>query len=533
MHNYGMVPGPRYHVCYHVDGPAADVQIVAPNPSLHWPPGVLAPYGIYTEYAASSSSLIVEVLAGTSPAGTRIHVWVDPQGAPTPSPTASPSPVPSPTASPSPSPTASSPSFVPDSGGCGDPGAGRYWRYAGVWEFSGLGGYAPGGGPDYYHNYGWAPAHDYVCYYLDRWTASWDPYDYNNQGVLGPWRNSVGDNWTPGGYHTYPVGAPAGDLILSLGTGWYYVPGSASGALHIWVRTSGAPTPSPLVSPSPSPTASPVVSPSPTVSSPGVDCTRWVDVTDDAPVIFRPVQPGVYWLEVQSGRLWWSGQYYGPGVYPYSFDGYGVVRVAGNGRVRFCESDPLAAVTVTVTRTPTRTPTRTRTPTPTETPGTPTRTRTPTVTRTPSLTRTPTLTRTPLPTRTPSATWTALPSATRDPYQPPSAVPRYTLVPITPPPGGDDMSWDGSLVGDLFDGLEALRRAVAPPAARICDLPAPVLADAPELHGMRDAFPAFILGLCNFFDVASPVLNFARLPVTLMVVGFAFWTAWKVFRSLS
>jgi hypothetical protein len=112
-------------------------------------------------------------------------------------------------------------------------------------------------------------------------------------------------------------------------------------------------------------------------------------------------------------------------------------------------------------------------------------------------------------------------------------VPRYTLAPVTPPPGGDDMSWDGSLVGDLVDGLEALRRAVAPPAARICDLPAPVLADAPELHGMRDAFPDFVLGLCNFFLVASPVLGFVRLPVTLLVIGFVFWSAWRVFRSLS
>jgi hypothetical protein len=95
------------------------------------------------------------------------------------------------------------------------------------------------------------------------------------------------------------------------------------------------------------------------------------------------------------------------------------------------------------------------------------------------------------------------------------------------------MSWDGSLVDDLMDGLEALQRAVAPPTGRICDLPAPVLADAPEYHGMRDAFPDFILGLCNFFLVASPVLGFVRLPVTLLVVGFAFWTAWRVFRSLS
>jgi len=157
---------------------------------------------------------------------------------------------------------------------------------------------------------------------------------------------------------------------------------------------------------------------------------------------------------------------------------------------------------------------------------TPTRTRTPTVTRTPSPTRTPSLT------PTPSPTWTALPTSTRDPYQPPSAVPRYTLAPVTPPPLGDDVSWDGSLVGDLLDGLEALGRAVAPPAGRICNLPAPVLADAPE-YGFRDAFPDFILGLCGFLGVASPVLNFVRLPVTLMVIGFVFWSAWRVFRSLS
>jgi hypothetical protein len=244
-------------------------------------------------------------------------------------------------------------------------------------------------------------------------------------------------------------------------------------------------------------------------------------------------------MEVQSGRLWWSGEYHGPGIYPYQFDGWGVVRVSGNGRARFCLSDPLPASTVTATRTPTRTPTVTRTPTRTRTPTptldtrTPTLTRTPTRTRTPTITRTPSLTRTPTPTLAPSPTWTALPSATRDPYQPPSAVPRYTLMPITPPPDGGDMSWDGSLVGDLMDGLEALQRAVAPPAGRICDLPVPVLADAPERYGMRDALPDFVAGLCSFFGIASPVLGFVRLPVTLMVIGFVFWSAWRVFRSLS
>jgi len=399
----------------------------------------------------------------------------------------------------------------------------------GVWQFSGLGAYSP---QVYTYDYGVAPAYDYLCYYLDGWTASWSPYDYNNQGVLGPWRNAAGDRWYPGVYGSFFVGS-SGPLNVELRTGWYYVPGSASGALHIWVRALGSPTvtPSPSLSPSPSPTASPSPSPSPTPVP--VDCTRWVDVDDDAPVIFRPVQAGTYWLEVQSGSLWWSGMYHGPGVYPYQFDGYGVVRVSGSGRVRFCESDPGSVVTPTITRTPTRTPTRTRTPTPTPDTRTPTLTRTPTRTRTPTITRTPSLTRTPTPTLAPSPTWTALPSATRDPYQPPSAVPRYTLMPITPPPDGNDMSWDGSLVGDLFDGLEALRRAVAPPAARICDLPAPVLADAPELHGMRDAFPDFVAGLCAFFGVASPVLGFVRLPVTLMVVGFVFWTGWRVFRSLS
>jgi hypothetical protein len=97
---------------------------------------------------------------------------------------------------------------------------------------------------------------------------------------------------------------------------------------------------------------------------------------------------------------------------------------------------------------------------------------------------------------------------------------------------GDDVSWDGSLVGDLMDGLEALGRAVAPPASRICDLPVPVLADAPE-YGFRDALPDFVAGLCAFFGVASPVLGFVRFPVTLMVIGFVFWSAWRVFRSLS
>jgi len=400
--------------------------------------------------------------------------------------------------------------------------------YAGSWTFNVAGAYE-----STYHypppgTFATPARVDRVCYWLLDW--SYGPpsaYEYDVFVQIGPWRTrSNVYRWAPGGPHHFFRGGPPDPVLV--GISWYYP--VAAGTLVIYYEVPGSPTATPSLSPTPSSTASP----SPTATlGPSVDCTRWVDVTDDAPAVFRPFRAGVYWLEVASGSLWWFGQYHGPGVYPYVFDGWGVVRVSGFGRVRFCESDPLAAVTVTATRTPTRTPTITRTPTPTETPGTPRPTRTPTRTRTPSPTRTPSLTRTPTLTRTPSATWTALPTSTRDPYQPPSAVPRYTLVPITPPPDGNDMSWDGSLVGDLFDGLEALRRAVAPPAARICDLPAPVLADAPELHGMRDAFPDFVAGLCAFFGVASPVLGFVRLPVTLMVVGFAFWTAWRVFRSLS
>ena len=402
--------------------------------------------------------------------------------------------------------------------------------YAGSWTFNVAGAYES--------TYHYAPSGtfatpayvDRVCYWLLGW--SYGPpsaYEYDVFVREGPWRTR--DHvyrWAPDGPHTFFRGGPPGPVLV--GVSWYYP--VASGTLVVYYEVPGSPTATPSLSPTPSPTASPSLSPtpSPTASlspspspAPAVDCTRWVDVDDDAPAVFRPIRAGTYWLEVASGSLWWSGRYHGPGVYPYVFDGWGVVRVSGSGRVRFCESDPLAAVTVTATRTPTRTPTITRTPTPTETPGT----RTPTVTRTSSLTRTPT------PTLAPSPTWTALPTSTRDPYQPPSAVPRYTLAPLTPPPAaGDDVSWDGSLIGDLFDGLEALRRAVAPPAGRICNLPAPVLADAPE-YGFRDAFPDFILGLCGFLGVASPVLGFVRLPVTLMVVGFAFWTAWKVFRSLS
>jgi len=532
-HNYGTLPFARWHVCYYIDHPA--VQIVPPNRN-HWPPGANSVYGYYNEPVWAPGPLVVQVRVGSGVASARVHVWVDPYIAaltPTPSPiaspspTASPSPIASPSPSPSPSPTASP--GQPNAAGCGDPGPGRYWHFVDMWHFYNLGGYQPGqGSGQSTRSYGVIgvdlPAFQYVCYYLANWTAQWDPYDRNNQRVTGPWRpGAVGATWEPDVYRVFWLGVRPGDVFeIWVGTGWYYVPDSASGDLYIWVSASGSPTPSPA-SPSPSPT--PV---------PAVDCTRWVDVTDEFPVIFRPPRAGLYWMEVASGSLWWLGEYHGPGIYPYQFDGWGVVRVAGNGRVRFCESDPLPAVTVTATRTPTRTPTITRTPTPTETPGTrtPTVTRTPTRTRTPTVTRTPSLTRTPTVTLTPSPTWTALPTATRDPYQPPSAVPRYTLAPVTPPPLGDDVSWDGSLVGDLMDGLEALQRAVAPPASRICDLPVPVLADAPE-YGFRDALPDFVLGLCGFFGVASPVLNFVRLPVTLMVVGFVFWTAWRVFRSLS
>jgi len=447
-----------------------------------------------------------------------------PVHAQTPSPTPSPSPSPSPTPTPPP----------PDS--CPAPWAGNYWMYAGSWTFHVFGAYE-----STYHypppgTFATPARVERVCYWLLDW--SYGPpsaYEYDVFVREGPWR--AGGNlfrWTPGGPHTFFRGGEP--LPVLIGISWYYP--VASGTLVVYYEVPGSPTATPSLSPTPS--SSPTPSPSPTPSSsptpvPAVDCTRWVDVTDEAPAVFRPFRAGVYWLEVASGSLWWSGQYHGPGVYPYVYDGYGVVRVAGTGRVRFCESDPSVAATPTITRTPTRTPTITRTPTPTETPGTrtPTRTRTPTLTRTPRPTRTPSLTRTPTPTLAPSPTWTPLPTSTRDPYQPPSAVPRYTLAPVTPPPSGGDLSWEGSLVDDLMDGLEALRRAVAPPAARICDLPAPVLADAPELHGMRDAFPDFVAGLCAFFGVASPVLGFVRLPVTLMVVGFVFWTAWKVFRSLS
>jgi len=406
--------------------------------------------------------------------------------------------------------------------------------YAGSWTFNVAGAYE-----STYHypppgTFATPPYVDRVCYWLLDW--SYGPpsaYEYDVFVQLGPWR--TGDHlfrWAPGGPHTYFRGGEPGPVLV--GISWYYP--VASGTLVVYYEVPGSPTATPSLSPTPSSTASP----SPTATlGPSVDCTDWEDVTDEFPVIFRPPRAGLYWMEVASGSLWWLGEYHGPGIYPYWYDGWGVVRVSGDGRARFCLSDPGAVATPTITRTPTRTPTATRTPTRTRTPTptpdtrTPTLTRTPTRTRTPTVTRTPSLTRTPTLTRTPSPTWTALPTSTRDPYQPPSAVPRYTLVPITPPPDGNDMSWDGSLVGDLFDGLEALRRAVAPPAARICDLPAPVLADAPELHGMRDAFPDFVAGLCAFFGVASPVLGFVRLPVTLMVIGFAFWTAWRVFRSLS
>jgi len=376
-----------------------------------------------------------------------------------------------------------------------------------------------------------------VCYWLLNWLyGPPSAYEYDFFVQHGPWRtrNNL-FRWAPGGPHTFfHGGAPEPVLV---GISRYYP--VASGTLVIYYEVPGSPTATPSLSPTPSPSPSRTASPLPTATpGPSVDCTDWEDVTDEFPVIFRPPRAGLYWMEVASGSLWWLGEYHGPGIYPYQFDGWGVVRVSGNGRARFCLSDPLPVVTVTVTRTPTRTPTvtrtptRTRTPTPTPDTRTPTVTRTPTRTRTPTVTRTPSLTRTPTPTLAPTVTWTALPTATRDPYQPPSAVPRYTLAPITPPPFGDDVSWDGSLVGDLMDGLEALGRAVAPPASRICDLPVPVLADAPE-YGFKDALPDFVAGLCAFFGVASPVLGFVRLPVTLMVVGFVFWTAWKVFRSLS
>jgi len=418
---------------------------------------------------------------------------------------------------------------MPDPSNCPRIPADRYYYYAGVWELS-----APAPGT-YQRDYGTLPfARWHVCYYID------------HPGVRIVPPSSA--HWPPGansvyGYYHEAVWSPA-PLVVRVQVG----NGVSSARVHVWVDpyvSALTPTPSPTASPSPtatpspSPTASRTASPLPTATpGPSVDCTDWEDVTDEFPVIFRPPRAGLYWMEVASGSLWWLGEYHGPGIYPYQFDGWGVVRVAGNGRARFCLSDPLPVVTVTVTRTPTRTPTATRTPTRTRTPTptpdtrTPTATRTPTRTRTPTVTRTPSLTRTPTPTLAPTATWTALPTATRDPYQPPSAVPRYTLAPVTPPPFGDDVSWDGSLVGDLMDGLEALGRAVAPPASRICDLPVPVLADAPE-YGFKDALPDFVAGLCSFFGIASPVLGFVRLPVTLMVVGFVFWTGWRVFRSLS
>jgi hypothetical protein len=71
---YGAVPAPRDRVCYSVE--AADAQVVAPDPSRHWPPGTVSTYGVYEEHSSSPTLvLILEVGGGAPP--PEVHVWVD------------------------------------------------------------------------------------------------------------------------------------------------------------------------------------------------------------------------------------------------------------------------------------------------------------------------------------------------------------------------------------------------------------------------------------------------------------------------
>ena len=173
--------------------------------------------------------------------------------------------------SPTPSPT---PTFTPDGSRCPGLDPGYHWHYAGVWHFAGFGDYEP---RVYTHDFGFVPARRRICYFLDNWSYWFT--GVSDEGHLGPYRDPQGRRWGPGFYASFLDPRDAGPLVLEIRTGRYYLPGSASGSLYIWVSVADSPTSTPTASPSPSPTASPSPTSSP---APSVDCTRWVDV-DDSP----------------------------------------------------------------------------------------------------------------------------------------------------------------------------------------------------------------------------------------------------------
>jgi hypothetical protein len=186
-----------------------------------------------------------------------------------------------PTATPTFTPTASPrpTSAVPDSSGCGVlPGA--VWQYAGTWDFDMQCGYEPCGDyppPGVYA----VPAQFWgICGYLSDWQYSYSgpPGGMYDMTSTGPWRNSVGEHWTPNGYVRVDSGIypcthiGPGQCVVLVGITWYYP--HAIGRLHLWVAvgaSSVTATPSaapgsatPSASPSPTPTATNTATPRPT-----------------------------------------------------------------------------------------------------------------------------------------------------------------------------------------------------------------------------------------------------------------------------
>jgi len=335
-HDFGIVP-PHGRICYFLNdwwywltgvndeghlGPRRDPQ------GRRWTPGV---YDSFPVDQGNAGPLVLEIRTGwyylSGSVSGALYIWVSVADSPTSTPTASPSP--SPTASP----TSSSPTS-PDSSNCPAPASGRYWHYVGPSQLTGV--VYSGGAYTYY--YGAVPApRDRVCYSVEAADAQ----------VVAP---DPSRHWPPGTVSTYGVyeehsSSPTLVLILEVGGG------APPPEVHVWVDAYGAPTPSPSPSPSPSPTRTPRPTSAPS-------CTRWVDVDDDNPAVFRPARRATYWIEVGAGRLWWFGRYHDPGVYSYVFGDDIALVVAGNGRVRVCDSNP--SPQTTATRTP-----GTRTPTPT------------------------------------------------------------------------------------------------------------------------------------------------------------------------
>lgn len=305
---------------------------------------------------------------------------------------------------------------------------------------------------------------------------------------------------------------------------------------------SVTPTPSstPTRTPTPSSTSTRTLTPVPSPSGVPSSCSQvWVPGGDLYGVyVYRDS-----WLAVASGevRIRYDNRWIDIPLYPDMIRwGWpsGYLSMIGPGYLVAC---PRPVLQVTGTPTPTRTMTAadllltalanvTRTPTIVATP----QTRTATATRMATVTRTATATRTATVTRTPPLggnTATPLPP-TPERWSPPSPLPVDTMIPVqmTPFPDFGDISVEGSLLDGLADLIRSLLDLFYP-GDRACSgfLGAPVQAPSPFSFSWSQA----VQGICSFLDVASPVLSWARLPVTILIAFGIIWRISHIVRSLA